>query len=155
MAYPAKKIKNLPDLRIIEGGKNKKNKTSILIVVFLLVGITGLLVVDNFDISNNNETVKNAIDWDNPPCSPKELSSEWEEITHPKRIENKVPDRTFKNKKTNKIIDFHPYDTQGRENPHWHRYNPFSTKKKLDYYLDKNGKPVGYGRNQSHIYVEC
>ena len=95
MAYPAQKLQSSPNLRIIEGGKNKNNK--FLIAIILLVAFMfALLVLNNIDNSSDNETVKSAINWDNPPCSPKELSSEWEENTH-YLMKEKTPDRRFIN----------------------------------------------------------
>ncbi len=154
MAYPAKKRKPLPEFKIIDGGKNKRSNSTVLIVVFLLAIITGLLVVDNFDMSNDSKTIKSAIDWDNPPCSPKELSSEWEDITDPRKKAN-TTDRTYKNSRTGEEIEFHPYNSVQAEDPHWHRLNQLWTNKKNDYYLDKDGNVVGKRTKKSHIYPKC
>lgn len=36
---------------------------------------------------------------------------------------------------------------------HYHIYNSNYTNKKLDYYYDLNGNPVGKGSNASHIVI--
>jgi len=93
------------------------------------------------------------IDWNNPPCSPKELSSQWKETTHPAKIEN-TNDKEFTNTITQEVIEFHPRNTQGENKPHWHRKNP-SVTNRHDYYLDKDGNPVGKNSKDSHIYTNC
>ncbi|PUZ19246.1 RHS repeat-associated core domain-containing protein [Chitinophaga costaii] len=90
------------------------------------------------------------IDWTNPPASPGELSSEWEDITHPS---NKSGSRDFLNNKTKEKIRWDPRKDgapgwEGKD--HWHRYNPNSSNKG-DYYLDKSGNPVPKGSGPSHI----
>ena len=153
MAYPAKKTKPLPEFKIIDGGKNKRSNLTVLIIVFLLAIITALLVVDNFDMSNDSKTVKSAIDWDNPPCSPKELSSEWEEKTH-HLMKKHTPDKRFVNRRTGEIIEFHPYNSKGEYIPHWHRLNPNKTNR-FDYNFDKDGNEVQKHSPNSHIYTNC
>ena len=37
---------------------------------------------------------------------------------------------------------------------HWHRHNPNSLNNH-DFYLDRNGKPTGKGKNPSHIDPKC
>ncbi len=63
-------------------------------------------------------------------------------------------DKEFTNIITNEVIEYHPYNTNGKYQPHWHRKNPLSTNR-LDYYLDKDGKIVRKNSKESHIYTDC
>ena len=81
------------------------------------------------------------------------LSSEWKDVTHRLMKEN-TADRRFKNERTGKVIEFHPYNSQGKHNPHWHRFNPNRTNNRGKY-LDKDGNVVGKGDGDSHIYPNC
>lgn len=97
----------------------------------------------------------NDIGWENPPNSPEDLGSDWEETTVP---ENTSGSRDFKNKKTSEEIRWDPARPgKGghQEKNHWHRKNPNWDKsmKKNGKYLDKHGNPVDDGSGPSHIYT--
>lgn len=94
--------------------------------------------------------MESAIDWTQPPFTPEQLSSDWEETTHQ---QNQSGSRNFRNEKTNEEIRFDP----GKEGKsgwegknHWHRLNPNRTNK-MDEYLDRFGNVVPRGSGPSHI----
>lgn len=126
--------------------------------LFLKVGVLMLILGLVLTLPMVLNTSKNIldddiIDWINPPCSPNDLNNNWKDITHPQK-QLKTPDRTFQNINTNEIIEFHPHNSNGQKQPHWHRRNP-NASGRHDYYLDKNGQPVRKNSKPSHIYVEC
>lgn len=94
--------------------------------------------------------MESSLDWTQPPYTPDQLSSDWQETTDTK---NQSGSRNFKNDKTNEEIRFDP----GKEGKpgwegknHWHRLNPNRTSKG-DEYLDRFGNAVPRGSGPSHI----
>jgi len=144
-------------LWIVEKEKAKsKNVAFVVGILLVLVFVLFVLqrVVTNSSEKPESELIEaSGIDWNNPPCLPKELSSQWKETTHPAKIEN-TNDKEFTNTITQEVIEFHPRNTQGENKPHWHRKNP-SVTNRHDYYLDKDGNPVGKNSKDSHIYTNC
>ena len=99
-----------------------------------------------------NDQAPDEIDWENPPANPSELSSDWEDVTHPEKAKN-TDNRDFKNKNTGEEITFDKgkEDKPGCEGKdHWHRHNPNSSSKG-DKNLDTQGNPVPKGSKKSHI----
>ena len=93
------------------------------------------------------------IDWTKPPCNPDELSKDWKEVTHPKMVNRR--DFIFKNSKFRILFEIGILGETGyKAINHWHRHNPNSVNRH-DYYLDRNGKPTGKGKNSSHIDPNC
>lgn len=158
MALPAKKYENEHSyLRIVKDG-NEQKKASFLIIGIVLAIIAIIATIPIFlnsieDNPQNDISIDSEIDWTNPPCSPKSLSKNWQESTHPLKIEN-TKDKEFTNIITKEVIEYHPYNSQGKYQPHWHRKNPLSTNRH-DYYLDENGNPARKGSKESHIYTDC
>lgn len=158
MALPANKYENKSSyLQIVKYEKNKRTNTLGVIGILLLIAVaiaTVTFFLNSIDDNPQNDTSTNSeIDWKNPPCSPKSLNKNWKETTHPLKIEN-TKDKEFTNIITNEVIEYHPYNSQGKYQPHWHRKNPLSTSRH-DYYLDENGNPVRKNSKESHIYTDC
>ena len=157
MALPIRKNDNYaPQMQIVRSEKEKKVKfTLIIIIAVILAGIIAVpIILNSIDDNPNNVSLpENSINWDNPPCSPNSLGKEWQDITDPRKRQN-TQDREFKNTHTDKIIEFHPYNSNGKYVPHWHRRNPHSINRH-DYYLDKNGKATPKNSKKSHIYTNC
>ena len=83
------------------------------------------------------------------------LEDGWEDVTDPKMSAN-TNSREFFDKKTGFKIRFDKGvdGANGFEAlDHYHIYNPNYTNKKVDYYLDINGNPVGKGSKASHIVI--
>lgn len=79
------------------------------------------------------------IDWNNPPCSPDELSSNWKEITHPK-MQKFNSRREFVYQHTNLIIAFEKGQSNAlgfKGKDHWHRFNPNKTNRHDTYQTRK------------------
>jgi len=163
MGLPAKKYETIysdSSFRIVENAnaESKKPIFKIAILIFILSIIGAIPVILNaFDDNPGRVTLPATdIDWNSPPCSPADLSKDWKEITHHKRLMNSNR-RDFIHTITGLIIAFELGDAklQGhRKYNHWHRYNPFS-KGDHDQYLDKDGKAVRRGHNNSHIKPDC
>ncbi len=158
MALPAKKYESEPThLRIVKNDKAKRNNPLAIIGILLLIAaIIAAITIFQNSIDNNSQSdtsVENEIDWENAPCSPNFLNNKWKETTHPLKMEN-TEDKEFTNIITNEVIEYHPNNSQGKYQPHWHRKNPLSTNKH-DYYLDKDGNPVRKNSKESHIYTDC
>lgn len=126
-------------------------------LIFLFAAIVvpiGFVLYHSIDNPKTIPTdISSDIDWSKPPCNPDELSSNWKETTNP----NMINRREFLYKETGLKIAFEkrvPGENGFRAIDHWHRYNPTSTNK-LDFYLDKNGYPVGKGSKPSHIEPKC
>ena len=142
MALPVKKYENRPSyLRIVKNRKNKRPNPLVIIGILLLLGIviaTVPIFLNSIDDNPQNDTsIDSEIDWKNPPCSPKSLNKNWKETTHPLKMEN-TKDKEFTDIITSEVTEYHPHNSQGRYQPHWHRKNPLSTNRH-DYYLDENG----------------
>jgi len=155
MGTARKYLYNEKKLTVIPGGK-KENKNIRFLLIFLIVSIFFAIFIVNELDGNVENTVESAIDWNSPPCSPSELSADWEEVTHEVRLTNSNR-RDYRNKVTGEEIAFDkgiPGKGRFQEKNHWHRYNPFSTNKR-DLYLDKNGEVVPKGSNDSHIQTNC
>ncbi len=159
MSNLAKKYSEYPNrnLRVVKGEK-QQNKSKLFFVFLLVFAIIGVTIVSLHDSSNpeSKSAPKTSIDWENPPCLPSDLSSDWDETTHPKRAE-KSNRRDFKNIRTGEKIAFDK-GTAGRTGNkaknHWHRYN-INTKNRKDFYLDKNGNQIHKNDDNSHIDVNC
>jgi len=96
------------------------------------------------------------IDWDNPPCSPNELNSDWIEVT-PETMKQNSNRREYQNTKTRLKIAFDrgiPGKPRFKGKDHWHIYNSFASSVR-DYYLDKNGNPIHKNDDNSHIETKC
>ena len=80
----------------------------------------------------------------------------WEDITNPKMAAN-TNSREFYDQKSGLKIRFDKGvdGANGFEAvDHYHVLNPNYTNKKIDYYLDIDGKPVGKGSKASHIVIK-
>ena len=89
--------------------------------------------------------------------SPQQLIEDgWEDITNPKMATN-TNSREFYDPKSGLKIRFDKGvdGANGFEAvDHYHVINPNYTNKKVDYYLDIDGKPVGKGSKASHIVIK-
>ena len=89
--------------------------------------------------------------------SPQQLIEDgWEDITNPKMAAN-TNSREFYDPKSGLKIRFDKGvdGANGFEAvDHYHVMNPNYTNKKVDYYLDIDGKPVGKGSKASHIVIK-
>ncbi len=160
MAHPLRKLKEYrtAEMRVIKGGKSTKNKTIIsFIVAFLLGAISIFIILNSIDGTPSNISIPDTgVDWDNPPCSPSELNSDWVEVT-PELMKERSQRREFQHKKTKLKIAFDKGISglpKYRGENHWHIYNPYS-KSVRDYYLDKNGNPIHKNNGNSHIEINC
>ena len=84
------------------------------------------------------------------------VSSGWKDVTNPKMAVN-TTSREFYDPKSGLKIRFDKgVDcSNGFEAlDHYHIINPNYTNKKIDYYLDINGNPVGKGSKASHIVIK-
>jgi RHS repeat-associated protein len=102
------------------------------------------------------DLISGGINWANPPASPDDLSSDWEEVTHPKN--NNGENREFRNKDTGEVIRFDKGDpSKGgfQKNDHWHRLNPAWNRKmgNKGRYLDRYGNPCDRNSPESHIEI--
>lgn len=158
MALPAKKYDREPShLRIVKNEEATRNKTikviGVLLLIVAVIATISIFLNSIDDNPQNDTSVNSEIDWENPPCSPNSLNKNWKETTHPLKMEN-TKDKEFTNIITNEVIEYHPYNSQGKYQPHWHRKNPLSINRH-DYYLDKDGNPVRKNSKESHIYTDC
>lgn len=94
-------------------------------------------------------------DGETPPALPANpddlLQQGWEEISHPDAAA--AGHRTFRNKETGMVIRAEkgePGEPGNQGVDHYHVYNPSKTGRR-DLYLDKNGRPVSKGSDDSHI----
>ena len=149
----ASKNENIPPKRML---------LWMLMIVFITVAGTVILMSldeDNGQAARPIPTPDSIddIDWANsPPCSPDDLSEEWEEITDSRMRENSNR-RKFRNKRTGAIINFDQGDanqTGERSKDHWHRDNPNKINKR-NQYLDEKGNEVGRNSPESHITPKC
>ena len=89
--------------------------------------------------------------------SPQQLiANGWEDVTNPKMAAN-TTSREFYDPKSGLKIRFDKGvdGANGFEAvDHYHVMNPNYTNKKVDYYLDIDGKPVGKGSKASHIVIK-
>ena len=84
------------------------------------------------------------------------LDDGWQDITDPRKALN-TASRDYYNPKTGMKISFDAGKkgaTGFEAVDHYHIYNPNYTNKKVDYYFDINGNPVGKGSKASHITIE-
>lgn len=92
---------------------------------------------------------------DSLPANPNDLLKQgWVETTDSRMAQNSNR-REFTNQVTKLKIAFDKgvaTATGHRGRDHYHVYNPDSRNGKKDMYLDKNGNPVAYGSDASHIY---
>ncbi len=161
MSDPIRKIDDnyTPQMRVIRGKNGNNNKTTLTIIVFIiLIGIVVAPIILNSisDEPSNISMPTTDIDWDNPPCLPEDLSNEWQEVT-PELMKQNSNRREFINKKTGLKIAFDKGiygKPKFRGKNHWHIYNPNSTNIN-DYYLDKNGNSLHKNDNNSHIEINC
>lgn len=88
---------------------------------------------------------------------PNELLEEgWVDVTDPRKLQNTLS-RDYYDPKTGMEISYDPGKTgaTGFEAvDHYHIHNPNYTNKKVDFYFDINGNPVGKGSTASHIVIE-
>ena len=156
-----------------EGGKTSRFENDkipqkrlffwVLLIGIMLVG--GTVILMSLD-DDNNEVVEpttsisgeiDDIDWSiAPPCSPDDLSDNWEEITD-QRMRANSNRRKFRNKHTGETINFDlgdPTQTGEKAKDHWHRDNP-NKKNKRNQYLDEHGNEVGKNSPESHIKPKC
>ncbi len=125
----------------------------------IFVGVVGfsflMLLLFILQISDNRLPGID-IDWENPPCSPEDLSQDWQEVT-PQLMRQNSQRREFLHHLTGLKIAFDKgiagKPKFGGKN-HWHIYNPNSTSVR-DYYLDKNGNPLHKNNPNSHFEGNC
>ena len=89
--------------------------------------------------------------------SPQQLIADgWEDVTNPKMAANTTSREFFDPKSGLKIrFDKGVDGANGFEAvDHYHVMNPNYTNKKVDYYFDIDGKPVGKGAKASHIVIK-
>ena len=95
----------------------------------------------------------NGISWTNPPDSPEQLGSEWQEVTD-ERAREHGNTKVFIHKVTSEKISFdkgNPLEPGFRGIDHWHRYN--MDKSNENDYLDQCGRPVKRKSKESHIII--
>ncbi len=84
------------------------------------------------------------------------LQEGWIDVIDP-RMAQKNLSREYQDSKTGLRIRFDPKKPNGtgfEAVDHYHIYNPNYTNKKVDYYFDIHGKPVGKGSKPSHIIIQ-
>ena len=161
MALPQKKYEGSQSkLWIVEKEKTKsKNIAFVVGILLVLVFVLFVLqrVVTNSSEKPESELIEaSGIDWNNPPCLPNELSSDWENVTPEKMLQNSNR-QEFRHKKTGLKIAFDKGvagKPKFREKDHWHIYNPFSASVR-DYYLSKDGTKIHKNNDDSHIQIHC
>ncbi len=141
-----------------ENIKGDKFAVKTIIVIFIIGIIIGIpVILSNLDDKPAGANLpKTDIDWNNPPCSPRELSSNWIEKT-PELMKERSQRREFQHKETGLKIAFDKGikgKPRFRGKDHWHIYNPNSTNIN-NYYLDKNGEPIHKNDVNSHIEIRC
>ena len=104
------------------------------------------------DEGGSNAVIKNI-----QSKSPQQLIEDgWEDITNPKMAAN-TNSREFYDPKSGLKIRYDK-GVDGENGfeavDHYHVMNPNYTNKKVDYYLDIDGKPVGKGSKASHIVIK-
>ena len=104
------------------------------------------------DEGGSNAVIKNI-----QSKSPQQLIEDgWEDITNPKMAAN-TNSREFYDQKSGLKIRYDK-GVDGENGfeavDHYHVMNPNYTNKKVDYYLDIDGKPVGKGSKASHIVIK-
>ena len=165
MGDPAKRM-SVSYLWVIKGEKQSKSK---FILYLFLAALISLVYI----VYNQVETVEfpdTGINWNNPPCSPADLPSNWKDITHeivPNPHSSFYPRRWFRYEGTritpyDIVIAYDPFHLKGSQKSHWHRYNPYiekawEKKNKKNQMVDKDNRIVNEGSNRSHIYTpkEC
>ncbi len=159
MSNLAQKYSEYPNrnFRVVKGGK-QQNKLKIFFVLLLVFAIIGGTIVSLSDNPNpdSKSAPESSINWENPPCLPSDLSSDWVETTHPER-KRKSNRRDFKNTKTGEEVAFDKGvvgKNGNRAKNHWHRYNT-KTKSIKDFYLDIYGNTIHKNNDNSHIEVNC
>ena len=50
-------------------------------IVTIVIGFSGLILLLFILRVSDNSLPRTDIDWENPPCSPQDLSQDWQEIT--------------------------------------------------------------------------
>ena len=89
--------------------------------------------------------------------TPEQLLKEgWRDVTDPRMASNTSSKELYNPRTGLKIrFDAGSKTATGFEAvDHYHVYNPNYTNKKIDYYLDINGNPVGKGSRASHIVIK-
>lgn len=160
MAYPVRKTEGYksPEMRIIKGGKSTNKTTIIAVIIAVLFGIILVpIILNSIDDTPSSITIpETGIDWNNPPCSPSELSSDWVEVT-PELMKQNSQKREFQHKNTSLKIAFDkgiPGLPKYRGQDRWHIYNPYGQNVR-DYYLDKHGNKIHKNNDNSHIEINC
>ena len=161
MGLPAKKYENVQSfMRLEKNDKAKKNNSlKIVVVLLFVVAIVtiGYIFLNSLVEKTTTEILaESGIDWNNPPCSPNDLSDDWAEVT-PEIMKQNSNRSEYQNKNTGLKIAFDKgiYGKprfSGKD--HWHIYNPFSVSIK-DYYLDKQGNTIHKNDGNSHIEIKC
>ncbi|GEM_PF-6483038 len=129
-----------------------------ILIIFFFTISAAISISFYFAMSKPTEIIDTTtdIDWQNPPCTPDELSDNWKEITDSRMLQHSNR-RIFRYKDTEIKIAFEKGKTGltgNKANDHWHRYNPNALNDR-DLYLDINGNPAGKGSNPSHINPNC
>ncbi|WP_339221948.1 WXG100 family type VII secretion target [Paenibacillus sp. FSL W7-1332] len=84
------------------------------------------------------------------------LNEGWQDVTDPRKAENTMS-REYYNPETGVKISYDPGKkgaTGFEAVDHYHIHNPNYTDKKVDYYFDIDGNPVGKGSKASHIVIK-
>jgi|GEM_PF-3305450 hypothetical protein len=153
---PSSKTSNL---KVVHKSTKRSQQPFNIPTIAILVLLAIILLIINTVIDDSSKTSsmpESDINWDNPPCSPDDLSNDWKEVT-PEMMQKNSQRREFQYKDTNFKIAFDEGilgQPQYRGKNHWHIYNPNGTGAK-DYYLDKNGNPIHKNDKNSHIDATC
>ena len=84
------------------------------------------------------------------------LQEGWIDVTKPEIAQN-ILSRDYQDPKTGLRIKFDskkPNGTRFEAVDHYHIYNSNYTNKKIDYYFDIDGNPIGRNSNPSHIVIQ-
>ncbi|QCT01013.1 WXG100 family type VII secretion target protein [Paenibacillus algicola] len=84
------------------------------------------------------------------------LKEGWKDVTDPRKAQNTMS-REYYNPETGVKISYDPGKkgaTGFEAVDHYHVHNPNYTDKKVDYYFDIDGNPVGKGSKASHIVIK-
>lgn len=84
------------------------------------------------------------------------LKEGWHDVTDPRKAQNTMS-REYYNPETGVKISYDPGKKGGtgfEALDHYHIHNPNYTDKKVDYYFDIDGNPVGKGSKASHIVIK-
>ena len=122
-----------------------------------LKGVRGSKVKNSKKVAKKHKSGSGSVIKNIQSKSPQQLIEDgWEDITNPKMAAN-TNSREFYDPKSGLKIRFDKGvdGANGFEAvDHYHVMNPNYTNKKVDYYLDIDGKPVGKGSKASHIVIK-